>query len=113
MSGKAIPIPPIPPPENPVLPWIKSPNGIFETYANVIHVTWTQDDVRVRFAQVVNAPEAPNPGPTFRGTNEERAAITFPWRYAKLLRDQLTTIIDSYEKTNGPINLEVKLPPSV
>jgi hypothetical protein len=44
--------------------------------------------------------------------NEERAAITFPWRHAKLLRDQLTTIIEAFEKANGPIKLDPKLPTS-
>ena len=30
MSGKAVSIPPIPPPQNLVLAWIQSPNGVFE-----------------------------------------------------------------------------------
>ena len=96
----------------PVLPWVKSPHGICEVYANAMHVTWTQDDVRVRLAQVVEDPQTPNPGKDFRGANEERAAITFPWRHAKLLRDQLTAIIDSFEEANGTIRLDIKLPSS-
>jgi hypothetical protein len=97
-------------PPNTVLSWAKSPEGIFEVYANAMHVTWTQDDVRIRLGQVVDDPNTPNPGAGFRGINEERAAVTFPWRYAKSLRNQLTNIIERYEKANGPINLDIKLP---
>jgi hypothetical protein len=100
-------------PPAPVLKWYKSPEGICEVYANAAHVTWTQDDVRIRLGQLVDDPETPNPGPEFRGANEERAAITFPWRHAKLLRDQLTTVIDAFEKANGPIKIDVKLPANI
>jgi hypothetical protein len=95
------------------LPWIKSPKGVLEIYTNQVHATWTKDDVRVRLAQIVDNPDFPNPGSTFKGANEERAAVTFSWRAAKLLRDQLTRLIDAYESANGEINLGVKLPPSM
>lgn len=91
-------------------PWIKSPTGISEVYANSLHITWTLDDVRIRLAQVVNSPETPNPGPQFIGVNEERAALTISWRMAKLLRDQLILSINNFEKTNGPIKVDVTLP---
>lgn len=78
-----------------------------------MHVTWTQDDVRLRLAQVVDSPGTPNPGPGFLGVNEERAAVTFPWRHAKVLRDQLTTAIEQFEKINGPIRLDLRLPPNL
>ena len=110
LTRTTVSIPPIPTPQNPVLPWIQSPNGVSEVYANAMHLTWTQDDVRIRLGQVVGDPKTPNPGKDFRGANEERAAITLPWRRAKALRNQLTTIIDNYEKANGPINLDIKLP---
>jgi hypothetical protein len=97
----------------PQIPWIKSPNGVFEVYANSMHVTWSLDDVRVRLGQVVDSPETPNPGAKFVGAIEERAAVTVSWREAKILLNQLRAVILSYESVNGPINLDVKLPPSM
>jgi|SRR5665213_875898 len=97
----------------PKLPWVKSPNGIFEVYANTMHTTWSLDDVRIRLGQVVDNPKTPEPGPEFLGAAEERAAVTFSWRAAKLMRDQLTRIIDGYEKVNGEIKVDIKLPPSL
>jgi hypothetical protein len=94
------------------LPWVKSPNGVIDVYANNIHVTWSIDDVRIRLSQVVTSPDTPNPGPTFSGVAEERAAITVSWRLAALLRNQLSSAIENYEKTNGPIKIDAKLPPS-
>src|SRR5580698_7881673 len=97
----------------PQIKWIKSPNGITDVYANSIHITWSVDDIRIRLAQVVDSPETPNPGPDFRGASEERAALTISWRMAKALRDQLTGAIENFEKTNGPIKVDVKLPVSI
>jgi hypothetical protein len=97
----------------PTLEWIKSPNGVLEVYANNIHVTWSLDDVRVRYAQTVSSPKTPNPGLEQVAAFEERAAISLSWRMAKVLRDQLTKVIEHYEKANGPIKLDLKLPPSM
>ncbi|MHB8391994.1 MAG: hypothetical protein ACYDBH_20860, partial [Acidobacteriaceae bacterium] len=71
------------------------------------------DDVRIRLAQVVDSPVNPNPGAEFRGAIEERAAVTFSWRNAKLLRDQLAVIVAAYEKANGEIKVDTVLPPSI
>lgn len=100
--------------QNPIAPigWIKSPNGIQEFYANMSHITWTLDDLRVRLGQLVNSPETPNPGHGFKAVAEERVAISFSWRVAVMLRDQLTALIKSYEDVNGPIKTDLKLPPS-
>ena len=92
--------------------WVKSPNGIFETYANNLHLNWALDDVRLRFGQVVNSPNTPNPGSDLIAVIQERAAITFSWRNAVMLRDNLTQLIESYERVNGLINRHVKLAPS-
>ena len=92
------------------LPWVKSPDGVFEVYTNAIHITWTVDDLRIRLAQVVDNPDTPNPGEGFRGVLEERAAVTFSWRGAKALRDQLNTAIENFEKANGPIKIDLALP---
>ncbi len=97
--------------QRPPIDWVKSPNGVFEMYANMLHVTWTVDDVRLRLAQMVNSPAAQNPG-KYAGMADERAAITFSWRMAKVLRNQLTLAIENCEKANGEIKIEMKLPPS-
>jgi len=94
----------------PLLPWTKSSAGVTEVYANMVHVTWTLDDLRVRLGQVIDSPETTNPGAGFRGVTQERAAVTFTWRNAKLLRDQLSQIIELYEKVNGEIKVEIVLP---
>lgn len=93
-----------------VLEWIRSPQGVAEIYVNNVHVTWSLDDVRVRLAQLVTSPKSPNPGPVYLGANEERAAVTFSWRNAKLLRNQLSQIIQLYEEANGEIKIDLKLP---
>jgi hypothetical protein len=93
--------------------WVKSPNGVTEIYTNSVHVTWTVDDLRIRLGQMVESMETQNPGPGFKGAIQERAAVTVSWRGAKMLRNQLEAIIDSYESVNGPINIDLKLPASV
>jgi hypothetical protein len=93
--------------------WVQSPKGIFETYANEVHFMWSLDDVRFRIGQLINSAETPNPGKGFEAVIEERAAITVSWRVAKSLRDQLSIIIDNYEKTNGQIKIDIKLPPGM
>lgn len=97
----------------PTTQWIESPDGVAQVYANNIHVNWSLDDVRVRYAQVVNSPQTPNPGLEQLSAFEERAAVTLSWRVAKALRDQLTRVIDHYEAVNGQIKTDVKLPPSL
>jgi hypothetical protein len=90
--------------------WERSPNGVFDVYANVSHITWTLEDIRIRLGQLVASPEARTPGKDYRSVAEERAAVTFSWRAAVLLRDQLTLLIGEFEKENGPIRLDIKLP---
>jgi hypothetical protein len=95
------------------LEWVKPEEGVFDVYANTAHLTWTQDDVRVRFAQLIESPETPNPGDRFVGVAEERVAVTFSWRNAVIFRDGLNRAIENYEKVNGSIKVDVTLPPSV
>lgn len=95
------------------LDWVKSPDGVLDIYANMAHLTWTLDDVRVRLGQVVDSPETPNPGPGFKGIAQERAAVTMSWRNAKLLRDQLTTVLNNYEKLHGEIEVKPELTSSI
>jgi hypothetical protein len=96
--------------EQPKLPWIKSPEGVIDIYTNSVHLTWSKDDVRIRLAQMVDSPETPDPGPTFRGAHQERAAVTFSWRGAKILLDQLSKAVAAYERVNGEIKVAVELP---
>ena len=98
--------------QRPPLQWVESPDGIFEMYVNMAHVTWSVDDVRIRLAQMVASPDSRNPGPSYVAVVEERAAITLTWHNAKIFRDQLIGAIDNYEKTNGEIKMDLKLPPS-
>jgi hypothetical protein len=76
----------------------------------MFHATWTLDDVRVRIGQIVDSPDTPNPGTGFKGIAQERAALTFSWRNAKILRDQLIKLIEYYEKVNGEIKIDLVLP---
>jgi hypothetical protein len=99
-------------PAVPDIPWVVSSKGVVEIYTNQVHATWTKDDIRIRLAQIVENPDHPNPGASFRAINEERAAVTFSWRAAKILRNQLTQLVESYEKVNGEININVTLPPA-
>lgn len=92
--------------------WVRSKDGVFEVYANMSHITWTLDDVRIRLAQLVAHPDAGTPGRNYKAVAEERAAVTFTWRAALLLRDQLALLIKSYEDKNGAIKTDVKLPPA-
>jgi|ERR1017187_6031765 hypothetical protein len=95
--------------KRPAIEWRKSPGGVLEVYANLSNIQWTLDDVRVRVAQLITSPDHPTPGPAFVAIAEERAAVTFSWRNVKLLRNQLSNIIESYEKVNGEIVTDIKL----
>lgn len=98
--------------EAPSLPWVKAANGVMDVYANMMHTTWTKDNVRIRLGQVINSPETPNPGPGFKGITEERAAVTLSWRFAKIARNELMRAVEKYENANGEIKLDVTLPES-
>lgn len=93
----------------PNVKWVRSPEGVFETYANQTHLSWSLDDVRLRFAQIGESDESLTPGATFVAVNVEKAAITLSWRNAKILHAQLAQVISNYERVNGDIELQVKL----
>jgi hypothetical protein len=92
--------------QNKPVKWEKSPSGVAEIYANMSHLTWSLDDIRIRIGQLIFVG---NPGDVITPIAEERAAITVTWRNAKLLRDQLALIVDSYERANGEIKMDIKL----
>jgi len=89
--------------------WVRSPDGVFDVYANLAHITWSLDDVRVRLAQLVPSSEALSPGKSFRSVAEEKGAITFSWRNAKVLAIELSKVVQNYETVNGEINLHPAL----
>ncbi len=79
------------------IPWVPSEEGIYEIYCNFTNVNWTLYDVRFRLAQLI---------PAKHGSGmvaEERAAVTFAWPHAKILRDLLTDLVARYEQANGEI----------
>jgi uncharacterized protein DUF3467 len=92
--------------------WVRPPEGVFEAYSNQTHLSWSLDDIRLRFAQIGLSDESLTPGDAFVSVNIEKAAITLSWRNAKILHDQLAQIIGNYEKENGEINLKPKLAPN-
>ena len=64
---------------------------------------------KVRLSVAGNAGEFCHARPEFKGAVEERAAVTITWRNAKLMRNQLSDLIQAYEEVNGEINIGVKL----
>jgi hypothetical protein len=95
--------------KKPKTEWTKSPLGVPEYYVNMSLVMWSLDDVRFRLGQLINANDN-SPEGEFAATAQERAAVTMSWRNAKLLRNQLTHLIQLYEEANGELNVNVKLP---
>lgn len=90
--------------------WVPSPNGVPEIYTNFVHANWSLYDVRIRLGQLVPDPKSTNPA-TSKWVSEERAAVTFAWPHAKILRDLLINLVKRYEEVNGEIK-PLKLPPS-
>ena len=97
--------------KKPPIQWVISPSGTHEYYANMVHLMWSLDDVRFRIGQLVESPDASDPGPNFRAVAQESAAVTVSWRNAKLLRDQLIQLVEAYENANGEIKVDVALAP--
>jgi len=83
-----------------------SPSGVTEIYSNFLGFSWTQYDVRIRFAQVIPAREN---AAVHEFVAEERAAITLAWAHAKGLLMILQELVKSYEKVNGQI-VPLKMP---
>ena len=87
-------------PESKQFKWMKSEKGIVELYSNYVHPTWTLYDVRLVFGQLM----AYRGDPAGKGfIIEEQGGVTMSWGHAKVLRDILTKIVESYEKVNGEI----------
>ena len=92
-------------------PLIEPEEGAFETYANVINLSWTLTDVRIRFGELV---QQPIEGTRGTWTDQEtaileRAMITVPWQQAKFLATGLSALLKKYEELNGEIGI-LRLP---
>ena len=78
--------------------WVQPKSGVVpEIYCNFVNSSWTLFDVRVRLGQLV--PREGEEGFVV----EERAAVTFSWNEAKIMRDMLAQLVEAYEKVNGEI----------
>jgi hypothetical protein len=92
--------------KKPPIQWVKPPEGVPEYYANMVNILWSLDDVRFKVGQLVDGSEPK------LVVALASAAVTLSWRNAKLLRDDLIELINSYEKVNGEIVTKVVLAPS-
>jgi hypothetical protein len=95
------------------LPLLEPEEGVFAAYSNVVNLDWTLDDIRLRFAELIQVPS--DEDPTWKGQRNvlmERAAITLSWRQAKNLVMLLGRIVLNYETINGEL-IQPKLPPSM
>lgn len=87
--------------------WVKPTEPKPEIYTNFVHPTWTLLDVRFMLGQLVPT----DPGVSQEFVVEQQGAVTISWAQAKILRDFLISLIESYEKTNGEIK-PLKLVPA-
>jgi hypothetical protein len=80
------------------------PEGIREIYTNLIQITWTMFDIRLRLAQVIPTSMKVEDSAEIKGFAAlEKAGVTMAWPEAKLLRNMLTDAVERYEKANGEI----------
>jgi Protein of unknown function (DUF3467) len=81
-----------------VFPW-KSVPGAPTMYANITHVGWTIDDLRLTFGALRSE--------TINGKDDsktvEQGSVVIPWRQAKNLAAVLSRVVEDYEKKNGEI----------
>lgn len=75
-------------------------------YSNVIQVTWTVFDVKLRFLETIKVSENRD------STMTERAVVTLAWAEAKFLAKMLEDTVGRFEKLNGEIKTlpDLKLP---
>jgi len=97
--------------KKPPIQWVEPPERAPEYYANMVNILWSLDDVRFKIGQLVDDPSKSTPGPNSIVVALASAAVTLSWRNAKLLRDDLIELVNSYEKVNGEIITSVVLAP--
>jgi hypothetical protein len=86
--------------------WSKPKEPKPQIYTNYVHLSWSLFDVRFLLGQLVPS----DPGLNTSFVVEEQGSVVLAWPEAKLLRDMLIGLVDSYEKTNGEIK-PLQLPP--
>jgi hypothetical protein len=91
--------------KEPVIPpqirWVKPDGGPVKLYSNFVGVSWTMVDLSVGAGRII--PKFAVIDPNQPMEVEEQGTVTMSWWSAKFLRDQLTQVIESYEKANGEI----------
>lgn len=100
---------PQPKPVIPPVTIIEPPGGTVYVYANIVQLTWSLVDLKIRFGELTKV------DPNGHNTVTERAVATMAWAEAKMLRNFLQNVIADYEKLNGEVKItpELKLPPGI
>ena len=82
--------------------------GTFYFYSNLVQVTWTALDVKIRFGELRKFTASET-------IVKEHAVAGMAWAEAKTLMRFLQQAIAGYEQLNGEIKIapELKLPPGV
>ena len=78
--------------------FVDSPDGVLFTYANHAEVGHTATDIRILFSEILGIISE-------RLTFQRRVHVTLPWLQAKLLARLLTSVVEAYERANGPIQM--------
>jgi hypothetical protein len=88
---------------------VEPQGGTVYFYANLVQLSWTVVDLKIRFAELTKIE------PDGHNTVTERAVATMAWAEAKMLLDVLKKTVASYEQLNGEIKIapELKLPPGI
>jgi len=96
-------------PASPNVTIVEPQGGTVYFYANLVQLTWTLVDLKIRFAELTKV-EADG-----HNTVIERAVATMAWAEAKTLLNFLQKTVADYEKLNGEIKIapELKLPPGI
>lgn len=82
--------------------------GTFYFYSNLVQVTWSAVDVKIRFGELTKFDASET-------IVKEHAAASMAWAQAKTLMTFLQQAVAGYERLNGEIKIapELKLPPGV
>jgi hypothetical protein len=87
---------------------IEPAGGTTYFYANLVYLTWTLFDLKIRFGELTKIE------PDGHHTITERAVATMAWPEAKILMKFLQDAVVNYEEVNGDIKIppELRLPQS-
>ncbi len=95
--------------ETPGFTIIEPEGGTKYIYANLVQITWTVVDLKIRFAELTKIDA------NGRSTITEHAVATMAWSEVKTLLNFLQNAVTAYEQLNGEIKdaSDLKLPPGV